>query len=159
MIEVQDWLAPLIGSILLVLIPLVVALMSNTIVRKMRSNDLRSHESRLDRKTLPNRKDDERSRLKVVEQWDRIESYTRGRNFCFLVALAVTEANVGLILLVATAHSPVLSVSLIAVLVLLFAAAVRIALKKPRRPIWATTPGYYRDLAVGSTGKGEDETA
>lgn len=159
MIAVQDWLAPLLGSLLLVGVPLIIAKMCNTIINRIRSSDLRAHEHRLDRKILPNRKDDERARLKVVEEWRRIESYTRGQNLCLLIALGVVEANVGLVLLVVTANSPVLTVSIIAVLVIFFAAAVRFALKKPRRPIWATLPGYYRDLAVGNSGKEEDEPA
>lgn len=159
MIEMQDWLAPLLGSLVLVAVPFLVALMANTVVHRMRSDDLRSHEHRLDRRTLPSRKDDERARIKVNEQWDRIESYTRARNLCFLMALAVVEANLGLILLVTTANAPALAISILVVLVIIFAAAIRAALKKPKRPIWATTPGYYRDLALGKPGKSEEETA
>lgn len=159
MIEAQDWLAPLLGSVFLVAIPLIVGLMCNTVVNRMRSNDIRAHEHRLDRKTLPNRKDDERARLKTVEQWDRIESYTRTRNLCFLVALAVVEVNAGLILVALTANSAILSVSILVVLVVLFAAAIRAALRKPKRPVWVTTPGYYRDLAVGNTRKRQEDPA
>lgn len=153
MIEIQDWLAPLLGSIVVLVVPLLVALMCNTIIKRMRADDLRGHEHRLDRKKLPNRKDDERTRLKVAEQWDKIESYTRGRNISLLIALAVIEVNIGLIALAFTGNSPILSLSLLAVLVVGFAAAVRAALRKPKRPVWATTIGYYRDLAMGSTDK------
>lgn len=159
MIEAQDWLAPLLGTVFLMAVLLFVALMCNTIVRKMRSDDLRAHEYRLDRRTLPNRKDDERARLKVGEQWARIEGYTRGRNLSLLIALAVVEVNAALIMLALAGRSPALSLSLLAVLVLAFVAAVRLALKKPTRPIWATTPGYYRDLATGGSGKKTEESA
>lgn len=156
MIGVQDWLAPLLGSLVLVIVPLVIAVMSNTVVKRMRSNDFQAHEQRLSRRGLPNRKDDEKIRLQVEERWDRIESYSRARNLCILVALAVMEVNVGLILVALTANSPILSVSILVVLLVLFAAAVRLALKKAKRPIWATTPGYYRDLAVGNTAKSQE---
>lgn len=159
MIAVQDWLAPLIGSLVLVVVPLIIAAMCNTIVNRLRASDLRAHEHRLDRSILPNRKDDERARLKVAEEWNRIEAYTRGRNLCLLISLGVVEANVGLILLVVTANSPILTVSTIVVLVILFAAVFFRLLKKPKRPIWATTPGYYRDLAVGNPSRGEGEPA
>lgn len=149
MIELQDWLAPLLGSLFLLMVPLVIALMCNTIIRRIRSDDLRAHEMRLDRKTLPNRKEDEKTRLKVEKQWDRIESYTRARNLCALASFAVLEANVGMLLVVVTARSPILSMSLLAVTVVLFFAAARLALRKPQRPIWATKTGYYRELAVG----------
>lgn len=157
MIEVQDWLAPLLGSLFVLVVPLIVALMCNTIIKRLRSDDLRGHEHRLDRKKLPNRKDDERTRLKVAEQWDKIESYTRGRNFSLLVSLAVIEVNAALIILALTGQSPILSLSLLAVLVVILVAAVRTALRKPKRPVWATTIGYYRDLATGNTGKEHEE--
>lgn len=159
MIEMQDWLAPLLGSLVLVAVPLIVALMANTVVQRMRSDDLKSHENRLDKRTLPTRKDDERARIKVSEHWDRIDTYVRARNLCFLVALAVVEVNVGLILLALTANSPAFAISILVVLVILFAAAVRFALKKAKRPIWATTPGYYRDIALDTPGNSEEETA
>lgn len=158
MIAVQDWLAPLIGSLVVLTVPIIVGLMCNTIIRRMRSDDLRAHEHRMNRRTLPNRKEDERARLKVATQWDRIESYTRGRNLAFLVSLAVLVANAALVTLAFTGHSMVLSLSILAVLAVIFAAAVRMALKKPVRPIWATTPGYYRDLATGPK-KGTEERA
>lgn len=159
MIEMQDWLAPLLGSLVLVVVPAIIALMCNTVANRLRSDDIRSHEHRLDRKTLPNRKDDERARIKVEGQWDRIESYIRARNLCALVALAVLEANAGLVLVALTANSPILSVSILAVLLIVFVAAIRVALKKPKRPIWVTTPGYYRDLALGKSEKPRKESA
>lgn len=157
MIGVQDWLAPLLGSLFVLVVPLIAALMCNTIINRMRSDDLRAHEHRLDRKQLPNRKDDERARIKVDAQWDKIESYTRGRNVCLLVSLAVIEINAALIVLAFTGHSPVLSLSLLAVLIVVLVVAIRAALRKPKRPVWATTIGYYRDLATGNTGKDHEE--
>lgn len=159
MIGMQDWLAPLLGSIMLIVIPLVVALMANTVANRLRSDDLRSHEHRLDRRTLPNRKDDERARIKVNQQWDRIESYTRARNLCVLVALAVLYVNLGMMTLALTVNSPTLAISILVVLGILLAVSIRFALKKPQRPIWATTPGYYRDLALGKSGQEKEETA
>lgn len=150
MIEVQDWLAPLIGSLFVFAVPFTVALMCNTIIRRLRSNDAHTHERRLNRKELPNRKEDERNRLKTMEQWAKISSYTRARNLCLLIALAVLEVNVGAVVLALTGQSPVLSLSLLAVLAVCFAAGVRWALKKPALPVWATTIGYYRDLAVNN---------
>lgn len=158
MIQMQDWLAPLLGSIVIILIPLVIALMCNTIVRRMRSNDLRAHEQRLSRKTRPTRKEDEKTRLKVEEQWQRIESYARARNLCLLVAEAVVAVNLGFILLVLLSGRPMLSVSLLVVLAIIFVASIRFMLRKPERPIWATTPGYYRDLdSPGPRGRRQKE--
>lgn len=151
MIDVQDWLAPLIGSLVLMLVPLIVAMMCNTVVKRMRANDLTAHEQRLDRKTLPSRKDDEKTRLKVQEQWNRIESYTRARNLCVLVAFAVADINIALIGLAVTIYYPLLAASLAVVLILAFVAVAWWAVKKPHRPIWATAPNYYRDLAMGDT--------
>lgn len=156
MIEAQDWLAPLLGTAVLLLIALSVAGMCHSVLSRMRLDDARSHEHRLDRRTLPTRKEEERARLKVLKQWDRIEGYVRARNFCLLAALAIVEVNLGLIVLAVTGHSAALSLSLLAVLVLVFAAGCRLALKKPQRPVWATTPGYYRDLAMGETGRSEE---
>lgn len=154
MIAIQDWLAPLLGSIVVLAVPLIIGMMANTIVRRIRSDDARLHEKYLDRKELLSRKDDERNRLKVEAQWVRLESYVRARNLCFLTALAVVEVNVILIVLVLTGNSPILSISLLVVFIAIFVAAARMALKKPVRPIWATTPGYYRDLAVGPRKEG-----
>lgn len=157
MIEMQDWLAPLLGSVVLIVVPLLVALMTNTIVDRLRTIDLNAHERRLDRRILPSRKEDERMRRKVNKQWDQIESYTRARNLCLLVVVAVVCVNLGVMTLALAVNSTPVAVSILAVLALVFAVSARFALKKPQRPIWATSAGYYRDLALGKPGQDKEE--
>lgn len=143
-----EWLAPAVGVIVVLGVPLAIAALADSIASRLVIADLALHERRLDKPLLP-RKEETRQRLRTEETWERIEAYRRGRNLCLIIALLVVEVNVVAILLLLFSLGSLFDLSLLAVSLVVFIYAVLRLRKKPRRPEWVTTPDYYRNILTG----------
>lgn len=148
--KVTEWIGPALATLTLLILPLVIARMSHTVISRLVSDDRKAHEQRMERSLLP-RKDEARQRQKSVENWQQIERLRAVRNACLLTALAVFEVNLFLILSVVLNESTLFSTSLLVVCLVVFAyAAYRLVIRKQdERPEWVTTPDYYRKLLKG----------
>lgn len=155
MIEAQNWLAPLLGTLVLLLIGGAVAGMANTVVRRLRQDDLRVHERRLAQSAVRSRRDEEKEREKALGQWALIDKYSRARNLALVACLALVGLNLSIMALGLLGPGPLLPLLAITVIAAGLAYALWRALKKPVRPEWVVSPGYYRDRLLGQRGRGE----